>query len=329
MDLLKKIIKMKQYELKKYLTKRLSSYYAKIESPKAYIYARGSLKVLLVAHLDTVYSKPPKKINVINNYIQSPDGIGGDDRCGVYIILKLLEKGLRPSVLFTTDEEIGGIGASEFTLDVDNLDVNFILQLDRRGKNDVVRYDDDNLDLTKFIETFGFKENYGTFSDISIIAPHYCISAVNLSCGYFNEHRGASEIIDFKVVVDVLNKVYKILKAPNEKKYIYKEHKYVYKYIYDDYLWDSNSYINRQKPKYHKYCKYCGLDETDAALYDIELLEDKSGFICEDCIERVEILFCEECGYSQNIDEDGYICLNCGNDLLSDSDFREEDDEEC
>ena len=42
MDLLKKIIKMNQYELKKYLAKRLGSYYAKIESPKAYVYAKGS-----------------------------------------------------------------------------------------------------------------------------------------------------------------------------------------------------------------------------------------------------------------------------------------------
>ena len=61
-----------------------------------------------------------------------------------------MKGGLRPSILFTTDEEIGGLGASSFTLYQDNLDINYIIQLDRRGKNDVVRYDDDNLELTRY-----------------------------------------------------------------------------------------------------------------------------------------------------------------------------------
>ena len=321
---------MNQYELKKYLTKRLGSYYAKIESPKAYIYAKGSLRVLLVAHLDTVYSKPPKKINVFNNIIQSPQGIGGDDRCGVYIILKLLEKGLRPSVLFTTDEEIGGIGASEFTFDVDELDVNFILQLDRRGKNDVVRYDDDNYELTRYIETFGFKETFGTFSDISIIAPYYNISAVNLSCGYYNEHRGASEIIDFKIVKEVLSKVYKILKAPNDKKYIYKEHKYIYKYIYDDYNWyDDYKTLHDKKSvraKKEDICIYCGTTKKEADLYDIDFFKSGSEFICEDCMITYGLEICSVCGHIQSLDYDGFICENCGNLLCDDEDLYNKDD---
>ena len=65
-----------------------------------------------------------------------------------------------------------GVGASAFTDFVKELkNVNFILQIDRRGKNDMVAYDDGNKELLEYIKKFGFKENYGSFSDISIIAP--------------------------------------------------------------------------------------------------------------------------------------------------------------
>ena len=329
MDLLLKIVKMNQRSLKNYCKKRLDAYFKDVVNNKDFIYCKGDIKVLLVAHLDTVYLKPPKKINIISSIIQSPQGIGGDDRCGVYIILKLLEKGLRPSVLFTTDEEIGGIGASEFTLDVDELDVNFILQLDRRGKNDVVRYDDDNLELTRFIETFGFKETFGTFSDISIIAPYYNISAVNLSCGYYNEHRGSSEIIDFKIVKEVLNKVYKILKTPNDKKYIYKEH--IYKnYKYTDYNWyDDYKDLNDKKSvkaKKEDTCIYCGITKKEADLYDIDFFKSGSEFICEDCMITYGLEICSVCGHIQSLDYDGFICENCGNLLCDDEDLYNKDD---
>ena len=45
--------------------------------------------------------------------ISSPQGIGGDDRCGIYMILEIL-KTHKCSVLFCEDEEAGGIGSEKF-----------------------------------------------------------------------------------------------------------------------------------------------------------------------------------------------------------------------
>ena len=66
---------------------------------------------------------------------------------------------------------------------------------DRRGTNDAVFYNCDNPDFTEFVCSFGFKENHGSFSDISVIAPYLKTAAVNISVGYFNEHR-LHEMID-------------------------------------------------------------------------------------------------------------------------------------
>ena len=41
----------------------------------------------------------------------------------------------------------------------------------------------------KFICDFGFREAGGSFSDISVVAPHLDVAAVNISAGYYNEHR--------------------------------------------------------------------------------------------------------------------------------------------
>lgn len=144
---------------------------------------------MLVAHLDTVHKKTASFICKSKNGVwMSPDGIGGDDRCGVELILSTLDTGRRPHVLFTHDEEVGGLGADAFVGENIRPELNFIVEFDRKDDNDAVFYDCDNLDFIDFVEKFGFKENYGSFSDISIIAPALGVAAVNLSSGYHNAH---------------------------------------------------------------------------------------------------------------------------------------------
>ena len=82
-----------------------------------YILVPGEAPVLLVAHLDTVHQQPVRQICKTGNgnILMSPQGIGGDDRCGVYALVKVhrtAEK--KPWLLFTCDEEIGGVGARKF-----------------------------------------------------------------------------------------------------------------------------------------------------------------------------------------------------------------------
>lgn len=181
---------MTQKEVKLYAQKYLIDQKYKVVNEDGFLYAKGNIPVLLVAHMDTVHKEVCKEILTDNNIISSPQGIGGDDRCGIYIILNIL-KDLNCSVLFCEDEEIGGVGAKKFAKSkyISELDVKYIIEFDRKGNNDAVFYSCDNKEFTKFItETTGFNEVFGTFSDISIIAPEAKIAAVNLSSGYYNAH---------------------------------------------------------------------------------------------------------------------------------------------
>ena len=79
-----------------------------------FILVRGTAPILLVAHLDTVHTEPVKQICASENgtILMSPQGIGGDDRCGVFALVKLYQSAqVKPWLLFTCDEEVGGLGA--------------------------------------------------------------------------------------------------------------------------------------------------------------------------------------------------------------------------
>lgn len=200
--------------------------YETVISCDEYIIAEGTLPICLVAHLDTVFHQTPSEFfyDQKKAVLWSPTGAGFDDRAGVYIILQLIKQGFHPHVIFTRGEEIGGIGAhkliSDFT-DCPFLDCRAIVQLDRAYDNDAVFYDCDNKDFEKYICKFGFEFNWGTFSDISILAPAWKIAAVNLSVGYLNEHT-TSERLYCNCLEATLDKVRKILKtSPNMKSYAY------------------------------------------------------------------------------------------------------------
>ena len=163
---------------------------------KDFLYAEGDAPYMLVAHLDTVHKQIPSIIcySQDGNYIMSPQGIGGDDRCGVYIILSLLRKlPYKPYILFTMGEEVGCVGAKAFVnflCEAPDMvpELKFIVEYDRKGNNDCVFYQCDNKDFEKFVNGFGFKTAFGTSSDIRTIAPELGAAAVNLSSGYYNPH---------------------------------------------------------------------------------------------------------------------------------------------
>lgn len=187
------ILKMTQEQLLKQLPKliRKAGYNTRdIIVTGDYIYAKGDLPVLLVAHLDTYFGTVPdeKSIVVKGDTLSSPGtALGADDRAGVYAILQLLE--FKPYILFTTDEEIGSFGSKAASGDIEKPDVRFIIELDRKGKDDCVFYDCHNYSFINYIEKFGFKFNTGTRSDISELCPAWDIAGVNLSIGYYREHK--------------------------------------------------------------------------------------------------------------------------------------------
>jgi len=218
---------------------------------------------LLTAHMDTTPNVNEKKRNPVKNivvdiqepqkgneihYISSPEGIGGDDRCGVYIILRILaETEIRPSILFCEDEEIGCVGSdkfacSEYCSELENL--NFLLECDRRGNNDLVFYNDDNRSFHIWCEkTTGYKENYGSCSDISLLMEVCGISGVNISVGYYDEHT-----INEYICAEDLELSYEKVKLLVEsgmnldKPFLFKQSTYNY---YSDNYWieDGDGYV--------------------------------------------------------------------------------------
>ncbi len=205
MEELVNLLGMTQKELKEFLYEYLKKKDMNPLSKDGFLYAEGDIPIMLVAHMDTVALEPPtnlcysKELDLIYNR----DGIlGGDDRCGVYAIMKLLEK-YRPFILFTENEEIGGEGAYQAVELLDKPDVKYIVEFDRNGVNDCVFYNCGNKKFKKYIEKFGFITEIGSFSDISILGPEWDIATVNLSCGYFDEHT-KNEYVFFSILENLI-----------------------------------------------------------------------------------------------------------------------------
>lgn len=186
----------------------------------SYILVKGEAPVLLVAHLDTVHRQPVEQICRTDDggLLMSPQGIGGDDRCGVYALNAIYgQSEAMPWLLFTCDEEAGGIGAGAFCAKhrrgafPERLgQLKLIIEIDRKGKDDAVYYGCGNKGFEDYITGKGFTTSYGSFSDISYIAPELGVAAVNLSAGYYNAHT-LHEYINKKHLEDTVRKVTEIV----------------------------------------------------------------------------------------------------------------------
>lgn len=212
------ICKMSQLRLKKYVEMQLKTTHKDITVGDGFVFAKGTFPVLLVAHMDTVHDLLPDLIvyDFEKDTISCAEGIGGDDRCGIYMILEIV-KNYNCSVLFCEDEESGGVGARKFiqTDLAKELEFNYAIELDRKGSNDAVFYDCDNEEFEEFITADFYKTAWGSFSDISVVAPFLKCAAVNLSCGYYNAHH-KDEYVVLHEMERSMEEVCKILERTTE-----------------------------------------------------------------------------------------------------------------
>lgn len=75
------ILRLPQMELKKRLKAELKSRGYPVTDKPGYLYAEGTIPVLLVAHMDTVHRQPVEQVcySADGAVAMSPQGIGGDD----------------------------------------------------------------------------------------------------------------------------------------------------------------------------------------------------------------------------------------------------------
>lgn len=290
-----KICKFGQRELKAYLSLKLTEFYdtKDITVGDGYIYAKGDMPVCLTAHMDTVHKAKVKdyygyydKKNK-RNIISSPQGIGGDDRCGVYMIMNILQTtSYRPSIIFCEDEEMGGIGSGKFvrTEYIRELeDMKFFVELDRANGNDLVFYDDINTEFHEWCEQItNYTENYGSFSDISELCPAAGVSGVNISCGYYNAHT-TDEYVVLEEMMKGIKATKKLLKASKEL-----ESSFEYKEYYS-----SKWYKSWYEGDYDYYKSYANSQKSDTEIIagDIGELKDNRTSVFNDYGDLVGILF--------------------------------------
>ena len=305
---LEQLMGLTQKELKEAMTNFLKMKYKKVIKHDKYLCAIGDIPIALVAHLDTVFKYPAQDIyyDPRKNVMWCPDGLGADDRAGVYAIINIINGGLRPHIIFTTDEEMGGLGAAELAKQpcpFDNL--NYILQLDRRGANDCVFYDCYNPLFIQHIESFGFIEQTGSFSDISILCPAWNICGVNLSIGYQDEH-SYSETLHIGWMFDTINKVKSILQQESipQFKYVQAQRNHL-SYLH-------NFFPRQAEPLSHVKCYRCGYEVEEYDTFMVRTMTGEQKYCCIDCLDDT-IEWCSLCQEPFEVDLNNPIslCVDC------------------
>ena len=187
------------------------------------LWHRGEGLPCLVAHIDHVYEEKgwdKRPILYNEEYIWSPSGTAGDDRAGVYAVMKLFEV-LEVNALFTDCEEKGGIGAWEACEEPKLSSVPYFIEIDRRGERQAVFYNNEEILLPEFARIISkyFQIERGTFSDISILGQSLNVASVNLSAGFYNEHQQCSEYIHIPSLQYTIETIPKLIEELGDKRY--------------------------------------------------------------------------------------------------------------
>ena len=314
-----KYCKLDKDLLKIEVFEELKKYYKKLKFGDGFILAKGDIPLMLVAHMDTVHLRQCDDsnifVNINENIVTSSFGIGGDDRCGIFMIMDIIKKTKhRPYILFTEDEEKGGIGAKKFIkrYNATNTHINYMIELDRANANDSVYYDLDDKVFEAHINKYGFKTAIGSYSDICDLCPAFDCAGVNLSCGYYKAHT-TSEYVNIN---EMLSTIYKVVRILNDFKdsddFKWKEKTYYYcSNLYD--TWEFSTYQDYDKDEYKGYtiydcCDYCGLTFP---MKDLHLTEDGSSYVCEECMKKYGLTQCVECGTAMYYGSTSNLCEDC------------------
>lgn len=177
----------------------------------------------IVAHYDEVHDNRPKDYSILEHKgvllgVSSIGhvGIGADDKNGIWIALRCLEKyDVMKCVLFV-GEEVGGIGS--YACDISFFDdCRFVLECDRRGNSDfVTSINGLSLCSRNFLKdanlkNYGYSKAFGMFTDVFVLKQRGLnISCCNMSCGYYNPH-SSTEFTIFDDLIKCFNLVCHII----------------------------------------------------------------------------------------------------------------------
>lgn len=157
----------------------------------------------IVAHMDEVHKKHTRNFRLIeaDDIIMGYDvkecdntGIGADDKNGIWVALRCLERFPIIKVAFFVGEEIGCVGSRSADMDFFN-DVRFVLQCDRKGSGDFitnaggVELCSDEFAKVVNPTVWGYKKESGLQTDVMALKQRGLeVSCCNISCGYYEAH---------------------------------------------------------------------------------------------------------------------------------------------
>lgn len=274
-----------------------------------YIPGSPSTPFVLVAHIDTV-TRPKVNLKVTGNVVKNTEGVlGADDRAGVYAALQVYAKAkVKPHLLFTDLEEVGGVGAKEVCTSLPCPEgVKLLIELDRKGCNEWVSYEKQHKKVKKYVEKFGFIEEYGSYSDIADIAPVWNKASVNLSVGYYHQH-STKEILHLDELELTIQRVLSMTEDPITKDYTPPEDQY--RGYCDGYSgWGGGWGISTKKKSLTasvKHCEFC----YEAPKKGGKLKMYEGMMMCAECFEWLSTKESRSDGYDR--EEPSRYCAGCG-----------------
>lgn len=311
--LFEKLVSLSEKEMVRAMTQLIKSKYDNVIATKDYIIAIGNIPIALVAHMDTVFKFPVSDLyyDQRKGVLWSPEGLGADDRAGIFAIIKILQEGLRPSVILTTGEEDGGVGACAICDKYPECPIEglkYMIQLDRRGTNDCVFYDCYCPEFVDYVESFGFCERWGSFTDISFLMPQWQTVGVNLSVGYEDEH-SKQEILNINPLFDTIKKVKKMLTEQE-----------IPDFKYDELVAANSAWWKKAGEWFGQHCSKCKKIHSEYELFPVLGLDGKTKFYCPDCIVG-NVEWCDMCGEPFEVKEHTgkKLCRECEEELCTTS----------
>lgn len=165
----------------------------------------------VVAHMDSVHDicedlhvlEFNGMLTGFNRATMKQTGIGGDDKVGIYIALKCLEKFPSIKCAFFVSEETGCVGSGVADLSFFK-DCRFILQADRRGSKDFITTAG-SVELSgkefqdavkQYATKRGFSFTTGMMTDVQELKRRgVAVACANVSCGYHRPHQSDEFVV--------------------------------------------------------------------------------------------------------------------------------------
>jgi tripeptide aminopeptidase len=264
----------------------------------------GNDRVIVNAHMDTVANAVAdvgifKTADDVVFRSKNNQVIGGDDKCGVFAVLKLMtDRNFQIPLtgLLTVAEETGCNGVRHAMSHHIDYFANciFWVTVDRRGNDEIVTTNSDyqlsSDDIITMLDSLdvNWSTATGSISDVSEGVSSLNINGINLAAGYYNAHSG-SEYVSFK---DLTNSVafLKQTLIPTMQRYL-SEHPDQVEYkpttAHSQYGWGAyNNYSGYTKKIQNGITYYSSNDEDD----DWDILDEAEDKLCLviDEVEKME-----------------------------------------